>query len=428
MVNVLICRTEKLSGFIEAPPSKSYTHRAIIASALSKGTSKIFNPLFSDDTLATINACKRLGVFIEKVNNNLKVKGKKSLEPPKTPINCRLSAATLRFMTAVASLAKGKTVLTGEAGLLRRPVGPLVDALNQLGVSCESRNGYPPVTVYGGSLIGGETSIVGDVSSQFISSLLFISPLTKNKTKITLTTPLESKPYVQLTLEILKKHKVKVKVLGDHEGYLVNENQRYQPYNHKVPGDFSSASFLMAAAAITGSQIKLKNLNVSTLNQPDMEILNILKKMGVEVSLEKNFVTVKGDALKGISLDAKDIPDLVPVCVVLACYAEGETRIKNVRRLRIKESDRVEAITSEIIKMGGKIHKIKNELIVEGPCKLRGATINPYGDHRIAMACTIAALGAEGKTKILNVECIKKSYPNFLKDLKSLGGKVAFVK
>lgn len=428
MVKVLVYRTEKLSGSMEVPPSKSYTHRAVIASALSEGTSKIFNPLFSDDTLATINACKRLGVFIEKVDNSLRVKGKKNLEAPKTSINCRLSAATLRFMTAVASLAEGKTILTGKTGLLRRPVGPLVNALNQLGVSCESKNGYPPVTVYGGNLVGGEASIVGDISSQFISALLFISPFTKNKTKITLTTPLESKPYVQLTLEILKKHKVKVNVLGEHKGYLINENQEYQSYNHKVPGDFSSASFLMAAAAITGSRIELKNLDVKTLNQPDIEILNILKKMGVEVSLEKGFVIVKGDTLKSISLDAKDIPDLVPVCVVLACYAEGETKIRNIKRLQIKESNRVETITSEIIKMGGKICKLENELIIEGPCKLKGATINPYDDHRIAMACTVAALAAEGKTKILDVECVKKSYPNFFQDLKSLGGKIVFVK
>jgi len=411
---------------VKVPPSKSYTHRAIIASALSDGTSKIFSPLFSDDTLATINACKSLGVPIVEANGCLEVKGGK-LKQPKNPINCRLSAATLRFMTAVASLVEGKTVLTGEEGLLKRPIGPLVKALNQLGIHCEARGEYPPVTVYGGSLNGGEASIVGDVSSQFISGLLFVTPLAKNNSKIVLTSQLESKPYVQLTLEVLRKHGVNVKVLGDHEGYVTNGNQKYKPYNHRVPGDFSSASFLMAAAAITGSKIRLKNLDVQTRKQPDIEILDILEKMGVKIVLEEDCVTVEGGKLEGISLDAKNIPDLVPISVVLACYAEGETKIKNVRRLRIKESDRVEAITSELVKMGGKILKLENELIVEGVGRLKGATINPHKDHRIAMACAVAALGAEGKTKILDAECVKKSYPNFFQDLKSLGGKIVFV-
>ena len=180
---------------------------------MSVGLSKIVNPLFSDDTLATVEACKSLGVFVEKVKNGFLIEGKEKLKAPEKPINCKLSAATLRFMVAVACLAEGKTILTGENGLLKRPIEPLIQALNQLGVNCKSSNGFPPVTVYGGNLKGGKTSIVGNVSSQFISGLLFISPLAKNNVEICLTTPLESKPYVQLTLEILKKHGINIEGL-----------------------------------------------------------------------------------------------------------------------------------------------------------------------------------------------------------------------
>ena len=426
MLKVFIEKTGKLSGWVKVPPSKSYTHRAIIASALSVGLSKIVNPLFSDDTLATVEACKSLGVFVEKIKNGFLIEGKEKLKAPEKPINCKLSAATLRFMVAVACLAEGKTILTGENGLLKRPIEPLIQALNQLGVNCKSSNGFPPVTVYGGNLKGGKTSIVGNVSSQFISGLLFIAPLAKNNVEICLTTPLESKPYVQLTLEILKKHGINIEVLGNHEKYFVEGNQQYKPFNHTVPGDFSSASFLMAAAILTGSNIKIYGLDCLTPNQPDMQILSILKNMGVKIKIEKDFVEIFGGEISGIDLDAKDIPDLVPVCVVLACYAKGKTTIKNIRRLRIKESDRVKTIMVELKKMGAKIKKFENMFQIEGLNKLKGATINPHNDHRIAMACTVAALKAEGKTTILNAECVNKSYPNFYKDLQQIGVNLTF--
>jgi len=426
MLKVFIEKTGKLSGWVKVPPSKSYTHRAIIASALSIGLSKVANPLFSDDTLATVEACKSLGVFVEKVKNGFLIEGKEKLKAPEKPINCKLSAATLRFMVAVACLAEGKTILTGENGLLKRPIEPLIQALNQLGGNCKSSNGFPPVTVYGGNLKGGKTSIVGNVSSQFISGLLFIAPLAKNNVEICLTTPLESKPYVQLTLEILKKHGINIEVLGNHEKYLVEGNQQYKPFNYTVPGDFSSASFLMAAAILTGSNIKIYGLDCLTPNQPDMQILSILKNMGVKIKIKKDFVEIFGGEISGIDLDAKDIPDLVPVCVVLACYAKGKTTIKNIRRLRIKESDRVKTIMVELKKMGAKIKKFENMFQIEGLNKLKGATINPHNDHRIAMACTVAALKAEGKTTILNAECVNKSYPNFYKDLQQIGVNLTF--
>ena len=425
-LQVIVKRTDQLSGEVKAPPSKSYTHRAILAAALSLEESVVLNPLFSDDTYATMEACKSLGVFIQPVKNGLSIKGLKKPKAPSNPINCKLSAATIRFMTAVSSLAEGKTILTGEEGLLKRPIGPLVEALNQLGVHCESKNGFPPVVVYGGNPLGGQTFIVGDVSSQFISGLLFISPLAKEDVQINLTTPLESKPYVELTLEVLKRHGIKVYVSGNHEKYIIPSGQEYKPYNHRVIGDFSSASFLMAAAAVTNSHLKIENLDVSLTSQPDLKILNILKTMGAKIRVKRDYVEIFGNNLQGTTLDAKDNPDLVPVLVVLACCSEGETTIKNVKRLRIKESDRLKALNVEFSKMGAKIQTVEDKLVIEGPCKLKGTTVDSHGDHRIAMACAVAGLAAEGETRILHAECVSKSYPNFFHDLKKLGGKVSF--
>lgn len=420
----IVKKTEKLSGCIKAPPSKSYTHRAIIASALTKGESKILEPLYSDDTFATISSCKSFGIKIMKSREELVVNGDCKLTAPDRPVNCKLSATTIRFMTAFASLVEGKTILTGEGSLLRRPISPLIDALKMLGVNCESTSGFPPVTVYGGRIVGGKASIVGDVSSQFISALIFVCPLAENDSLIRLETPLESKPYLELTLEVVKMHGIDVKVLGDHESYYIPSNQSYKPYTHKIFGDFSSASFLIAAAVITNSNVKFKNLYPSLKSQPDIEIISTLKKMGTKIYCGEDYVEVLGGELEGVEIDAKDTPDLVPVYTALACYAEGETVIKNVKRLRIKESDRLNALSFEFSKMGAKIKVSNNSLTIKGKCKLRGVIVNPHQDHRIAMACAVAALGAEGETVILNSDCVKKSYPNFFKDLASIGGKV----
>ncbi|MGP3668110.1 MAG: 3-phosphoshikimate 1-carboxyvinyltransferase [Candidatus Bathyarchaeota archaeon] len=421
---VVVKKTENLDGCVEIPPSKSYTHRAVVASALSKGESKILEPLYSDDTLATINSCKNFGVKIVANEKMLIVDGDCKLTAPSKPVNCKLSATTIRFMTAFASLAEGKTILTGEGSLLKRPIYPLIDALRMLGVNCESTDGFPPVTVYGGRVVGGKSSIVGDVSSQFVSALIFICPLAKNDSFIEVKTPLESKPYVELTLEVVKRHGIDVKVLGNHESYYIPSNQNYKPYTHKIFGDFSSASFLIAAAAITNSNVKFKNLYPSLKTQPDVEIINTLKKMGVKIHCGENYVEVLGGELTSVEVDAKDTPDLVPVYAVLACYAKGETIIRNVKRLRIKESDRLNVITFELSKMNAQIKVLEDNLIVKGECKLKGAIINPHNDHRIAMACAVAALRAEGETVILNSDCVKKSYPSFFEDLAKIGGRI----
>jgi len=271
--------------------------------------------------------------------------------------------------------------------------------------------------------MGGKTSIRGDISSQFISGLLFACPKAKEDTEINVTTKLESKSYVEMTLEVIVKHGLEGAVNPDLSRLWIPSNQNYIPSDHTVPGDFSSAAFLLAAAAVTSSKVTVKNLTYQT-SQGDREILGILQEMGASVKVGDDSVKVECDKLVGVDIDAKDIPDLVPVCAVLACYAEGHSEIYNAKRLRYKESDRLDSISTELKKMGANIIVNEDGLTINGGCPLHGATIDPHNDHRIAMACAVAALGAKGETKIQDVECINKSYPQFFSDLRVLGANV----
>lgn len=426
MKALVVKKTEQLSGSIEAPSSKSYTHRAVIAVSLADDISKIENPLVSDDTLATVNVCKKLGIKIKLGDKTWVIEGKSKLNKSPGLLDCHESASTLRFMAPVCALAPGISVLTGGSSLRKRPIGPLLEALSQLGVKCHSANedGHPPIVVFGGGLKGGNVSIAGDISSQFISGLLFACPLAEKETRLRLTTHLESEPYVQMTLRVLKKHGIRINVSKDMRRYRIPPKQNYKPLDHIVPGDFSAAAFLMAAAVITNSTLKIANLQADA-TQGDEAILTILKRMGAGVKAGKNRVEVSGKPLRGIRIDAKEIPDLVPVCAALACYAKGKTLIVNAQRLRLKESDRLAAISAELTKMGGKIAEHKDSLTIHGPSPLHGAIVDSHNDHRIAMACTIAALNAKGVTRIKNPECISKSYPNFIKDLQALGGNLS---
>ncbi|MCD6465192.1 3-phosphoshikimate 1-carboxyvinyltransferase [Candidatus Bathyarchaeota archaeon] len=415
-----------LSGCIEAPPSKAYTHRAIIASALSDGCSTVRNVLICDDTLATINACRMLGAEIVELSDGaFRIFGSPKPETPNNVIDCGGSGSTIRFLTPVCALADGISVLTGNESLRRRPMGPLLDALNQIGVKCYSTrmNGCPPIIVFGGGIKGGKANIRGDVSSQFISGLLFATPMAEKDTEIVLTTSLESKPYVEMTLNILEKHGIAART--DFHVFHVPSGQRYRPHDHFIEGDYSSAAFPLSAAAITGSNIKVKNLLKETL-QGDRFIIDILNDAGVYVNVGEDFIETGGSSqrLKPLNVDMRDNPDLVPVCVVLAAFADGKSVIRGIRRLRFKESNRVEALLSEFSKMGVKINVLDDVMEVYGGGRIHGAEIDPHGDHRIAMACAIAALKASGETVIHDAECINKSYPNFVRDMRILGADI----
>lgn len=425
MVDVIIKQTEVLSGEVTAPPSKAYTHRVLISALLSNGVSRIANYLVSNDTLATLHAIRAFGAEIRFKENFLEVKGSSQLKTPEKPVDCGESGATLRFMIPVAALAQGDTTFSMEPSLSKRPITPLLQSLRDLGVKTYFKRKEPPlVKVYGGGIQGGKTSSRGDISSQFISGLLFACPLAKRDTEIAVTTPLESRSYVQMTEEVLSKHKIKISISEDFRRLRIPCNQTYRSYNHVVSGDFSSAAYLLAAAAITSSKIRIRNLECST-KQGDRIILDILKQVGLKVRIGEGFVEVEGTLSNAFNLNARDVPDLVPACAAIACYAKGTSKIYNAKRLKYKESDRLKALYIELSKMGANIVMGENSLTIKGLCSLRGAVIDPHNDHRIAMACAVAALKAGGETRILNAECVRKSYPTFFEDLSLLGANIS---
>lgn len=429
MAKLIVKKTEKLEGIVKAPPSKAYTHRAIIAASLSKGRSMIMNPLKCYDTGATARACSMLGAKIKRgeKESSLIINGFLMPKVPQNIINCRGSGSTIRFLTPVCALADGASVLTGDSSLRKRPMQPLLDALNQLGVCCFSarNDGKPPIIVFGKGIKGGKTSLVGNISSQFVSGLLFATPKAENDTMISINTSLESKSYVEMTIDVLKRHNIEIGYSQDYNGFAIQSKQEFKPTMHIIEGDYSSAAFLLAAASITNSKVKVSGLKKQTL-QGDKAIVKVLERMGVPIGVNENSVEIYGNGkrLNPFDVDLRDSPDLFPVCTALACFAEGISVIRGVKRLRFKESDRSSALAFEFRKMGAKIMVSDDSIMIEGKAKLKGAELCSHRDHRIAMACVIAALKAEGETVIHGIECIGKSYPNFVNDLKFLGGKV----
>jgi 3-phosphoshikimate 1-carboxyvinyltransferase len=429
MTEVTVRRTEKLTGEVYAPPSKAYTQRMLIAAALSSGTSEITAPLLSNDTEATLRAVKALGAKVAVARDCWTVTGAKPLKGAEKPIDCGESGATLRFMIPVAALAAEPSVFVFGRSLEQRPLEPLLESLKQLGaeVHIQRLRGKMSVHVQGGGIAGGKATIRGDVSSQFVSGLMFTCPKARVDTEITLTTPLESKGYVQMTCDVLAEHGIKVSISEDSSRLHIPSHQVYKPCDHRVLGDFSSAAFLLAAAVIIHSEVRVKNLDYLTTAQGDKAIVDILKQMGATVHVRSNQIEIaeNGGALNAVDVDARDIPDLVPVCAVLACYAQGTSVIHDAQRLRYKESDRLSSLYAELKKMGAEIAMDESSLTVKGPCILRGSTVDPHNDHRIAMACAVAALGASGETTIQHAECVRKSYPRFFTDLRVLGADVS---
>jgi 3-phosphoshikimate 1-carboxyvinyltransferase len=413
-MRVSLQRSE-VHGAVDAPASKSYTHRAIICAALAEGSSRIRNALLSADTEATMRACRALGADVSG-RKEIRIGGTEQLTAPKKPVNCGESASTMRFFIPIAALASGTTVLTAEAGLLKRPMQPVVDALQMLGVQCSSVSGFPPVTVHGGGIKGGTARIRGDVSSQFISGMLFAAPRAEGSVTIEVTTELESRNYVDITLDVLGKFGIGV---SESARRFEISPQHYEPCDYTVEGDFSSAAFMLAAGALYG-RVRVTGLNAAS-KQGDTQILGILKKMGARMSESNGAFVTEASALRGVRIDATHIPDLVPILAVLGCFAAGKTTIFNAQRLRIKESDRLAAMCAALRSMGARISETEDGLAIEKSA-LYGAGIST-NDHRIAMACAIAALGAQGNTTIENAECVSKSYPDFFRDLQALGAR-----
>lgn len=415
-----------IKGEVFAPPSKSYTHRAITLAALSE-EAVVRRPLLSADTLATIRASRLFGASIEEKGDNLLVRGMNG--KPRVPdnvIDAANSGTTLRFMTAIAGLTDGVTVLTGDSSLRTRPNGPLLKVLNKLGAkACSTRgNERAPIVVKGG-LEGSEVEINGSISSQFISALLIACPLAENSTTLSIIGKLKSRPYVDVTIEMLGLAGVKIHI-DDSNGtrFIIPGKQKYNLKEYTIPGDFSSASYLLASAAILeGSEVTVKNLFPS--KQGDKVIIDTLKQMGADITWDTKagIVTVRGGRkLKAIIFDAGATPDLVPTIAVLAAVAEGTSRIENAEHVRYKETDRLRALATELPRMGVCLKEEKDSLTITGG-ELHGAEVHGWDDHRIVMSLAMAGMVA-GNTTIDTTESVSISYPDFFKDMRSLGAKI----
>ena len=408
----------EITGKVVAPSSKSYTIRGLMCAALAKGESEIIHPLSSDDTEAAIDVLSKVGVGVRKEEDLWRINGG-NFHQPDTGLFCGESAATLRFMTAICSLIPGKCRLTSAPSLSKRPIKPLLQALGQLGVDCAYRDEDSSVIVEGGRLKGGAVELPGDISSQFVSALLFISPFAEEGVIIKLTTPLESKPYVLMTLECLQRFGVKVEASEDFREFEILK-RTYKPAKYKIEGDLSSTSYLLALGAVCG-EVEVENLNPKSL-QGDKMILNFLRDMGAGVEVNENSVVVRKSRLSAIRADLSDCIDLLPTMAVLAAVASGVSEFIGIERARLKESNRVSAVREGLERMGIKVGEERDKLAVTGSMP-KGSVIDSKGDHRIAMAFSILG-SAVGETIIDGAECVSKTFPQFWDILKSIGGEV----
>jgi 3-phosphoshikimate 1-carboxyvinyltransferase len=416
-----------VTGGTSAPPSKSYTHRAVILASLATGESIIKEPLLSDDTGYTIDACRTLGADIELKGNRLKVTGtggQIKVAHNRQKIFAGNSGSTIRMIAPLAALARTRVILDGDNRLRQRPMGDLISALVSLGISARSlsNNGYPPIEIRGGEFNTSEVTIRGAVSSQHISALLMIAPYTKEGLSIKVADELRSKPYLDITLDIMQAFGVEA-ANKDYKQLIVKGGQKYQARRYRIEGDYSSAAYFLAAGAIGGRPTTVKNLKPDSA-QGDRYLLTILEQMGCSVESQKQQVTIsRQKELSGITLDLGDYPDLVQTVAVVAAYAHGKTKMNNIGHLRFKESDRLKTTAAELAKMGIKADVTDNTMVIYGG-KPKGAEIEAHNDHRLAMSLAIAALFAEGDSIINGAEAVTKSYPKFFADLPKLGAKI----
>ncbi|MBR1862944.1 MAG: 3-phosphoshikimate 1-carboxyvinyltransferase [Ruminococcus sp.] len=407
-MDIRIC-PGRLSGKVTAPPSKSVAHRMVIAAALAPGRSEIEGLAPSDDIKATMNAMAALGADIKYDQDRCRavIEGIKTI-PDSAVIDCCESGSTLRFLIPVAAALGTTATFLGRGKLPQRPITPYLQEFPAHGVSFDY-NYTMPFTVKG-RLRGGKFRIGGDISSQFITGLLFALPMLEEDSEIVLTSRLESRPYVDITVGVLRESGCIIE--ETENGYMVGGRQVFWPKNGKVEGDHSQGAFFEVANAI-GSEVKIEGLNVNSF-QGDKKVIEICKEM----------VYNKDGLLKPFTADVSDIPDLVPVLAVLACYCNGVSRLTNAARLRLKESDRLAAMEEDLNKLGGRVTSDKDSLTIDGRGGLAGgAEVSAFGDHRIAMAMAIAATGCEKPVTVLGAECVAKSYPDFWEVFSSLGGR-----
>jgi 3-phosphoshikimate 1-carboxyvinyltransferase len=398
---------------VNVPGSKSLTHRVLVAAALADGKSRIHNALQSQDTKLTAQGLACLGAAISpNGSGSLEIAGVGGRPSAwAEPVFLNNSGTSMRFLTAVAALGRGAYTLAGAARMHERPINDLVNALRSLGVPARamSPGGCPPVMVQGGKIVKNSVSVNCSVSSQFLSALLLIGPYTNNGLAIKVEGDLVSRPYVDLTLDVMEKFGAKITRQG-YESFSVSGDHPYQPGEYLVETDASNASYFFAAGAVTGVPVTVANISRQSL-QGDIRFLAVLQEMGASVSESGQGITVCGKELKGLTVDMGDMPDMVPTLAVVAAFAKGATRISNVAHLRAKESDRLAAVATELTRMGISVFAGADELVIEGG-QPRSASIRTYEDHRMAMSFAVAGLMVPGIV-ITEAFCVEKSFPNF---------------
>ncbi|HOF21875.1 MAG TPA: 3-phosphoshikimate 1-carboxyvinyltransferase [Bacteroidales bacterium] len=403
----------EISGSVTAPPSKSMTQRAIAAALLAKGESIITNPSDCDDSLAAINIARALGADVTREPGILRISGAGKIR--EQLLNCGESGLAIRMFSPVAALNVEEIIMTGTGSLVKRPMSIIEDALRQFGVKCKSEGGFLPLTIQG-PLRGGHCEIDGSLSSQLLTGLLMALPVTE-KDSIIIVNNLKSKPYIDMTLQVLKSFGINILKTG-YSRFEIPGNQKYKAGKFEVEGDWSGGAFLLVAGAINGD-IRIEGLRADSL-QSDKAILNVLDSAGVRTTILENSITVRKSPLKAFFFDATESPDLFPPLVTLAAFCRGKSTIKGVSRLIHKESNRAEALITEFGRIGIRIETSDDNMIVSGG-SVKGGEVSSHGDHRIAMAAAVAALGSSGKILIKNSGCVAKSWPLFFEQLRRLG-------
>jgi 3-phosphoshikimate 1-carboxyvinyltransferase len=408
-----------LSGVIEIPGSKSHTIRAIAIATMAEGRSVLRGILDSADTRSAIIAAKAFGAVVIQGGSDLIIDGIGS-----TPLSEGIhidvgnSGTTLRIFTALAALFNQEVTFNGDKSIRQRPMTPLLNALRKLGVAVKSENDKCPFIICG-PLKGGKATVNG-ISSQFLTAMLFASPLASEDIEIEVE-DLHEQSYVSITLDWLNKQGIRYTNKG-LDYFSIPGKQKYKPFDLRIAADFSSATFALCGAAITQSEIEISGLDFSD-HQGDKKVFGYLRDMGMEIEEVGDVIRVKGGRLKGIDIDMNDTPDALPALAVVGCYAEGTTRLLNVEQARLKECDRISAIATELNKMGGKLQELPDGLVIKQSV-LSGTEVHGYDDHRMVMSLAIAALGAEGITTIDTAESIHVTYPSFIKDMVAIGAQI----
>lgn len=420
--------THPLSAAVRVPGSKSLTNRALLIAALANGTTRLTNALFSDDSKYFAKALQTLSfdVQLDEADQTMIVTGLGGGIPAsKAEVFIGNAGTAARFLSAFLTLGHGEYILDGDSRMRERPIGDLIDALHQLGVELEATKNCPPVEIFAKGLPGGKTKIAGNISSQFLSALLMVAPYAQNPVEITLSTELNSKPYVDMTLAIMKDFGVDVVRDGYTSfavpltSYKLQVTQSVTRNLYPIESDASAASYFFAAPAICGGTVRVENISRNS-KQGDIAFLDVLQQMGCEIREGDNSIEVTGTTeLRGIDADMRDIPDTAQTLAVIAPFAASPTRIRGIASARVKETDRVSATCNELERLGVQVEEHEDGMTIHPAAELHPAAVQTYNDHRMAMSFALIGLRFDGVT-IENPDCVSKTFPNYFEVLETL--------